>query len=266
MNVRRIPIPTPPARFADFRGSARRGLAWLSAWTALWMLMSPAAAQDGVTFQQQAERLQNINAYLLDFRADASPRPDAGLWAQLDLTPQPSVDNTVGRKEEPLDPPSVAPRVRILYALSSGWFAGAAYSPGVEFEGYEAEYLSVEAGYRARIGDWFFGARASFTDGDVTGPITESGVEDDFAFETFSGDLALGRDWGAFTPYVFAGATSNETALEIESDGALLRGDDATHYGGLGLTWRFRTWRFGVQQQITDDYLRHIVASAAYRF
>jgi len=221
------------------------------------------------TFQEQAARLQNINAYLLDLRPASGPaRPDArGLELILDVNPQPSIDPTVGLKEEELDPPEFVPKLRGRYHFGSRWFLGGAYAPGIEFQDYDAEYISLELGWLRALGPLRMRLRASYTDGDVEGPITESDAADLFEFTNAGVDLSAGHEWrSGWLVYGFVGWNDIETSLEIEVDGALLRNRDDTYYGGLGLTWR--TGRFGLnlEQNVTDDYLKHIIASVSYWF
>jgi hypothetical protein len=235
----------------------------------LCLLCLPLVAQDGgTTFQEQNARLQNINAFLLDFRPNAPPRrPEKSeLSFILDVNPQPSINFRVGRKEEPIDPPSVVPKLRARYEHRSGLMVGAAFAPGIEFEDYEAEYISVEAGYRMNFGKWVAGLRASYSDGDVTGAITNVEIDDDFTFENLGADLSLGRTWNAFQLYGFVGYNDIETTLLINEDGAFLRNAEDTYYGGLGVGYAWKKLHFNLEQNFTDDYLAHVTLSVAYRF
>jgi len=233
-------------------------------------VFSAALAGDGATFQEQSARLQNINAYLLDFRPAGPPVRVAvnGLELALDATPQPTLDTRVGRKDEPLDPPSIAPKLRVRWLHRSGFFAGAAYAPGVAFQDYDAEYLSLEAGFRFRMANLELGLRASYSDGDVTGPITETNAEDFFVFENRGVDLSAGLPVLARArAYLFLGYNDIETGLEVASDGAFLANADETAYGGAGFSYRATRRLFlNVEQNVTDSYLRHLVLSASYRF
>lgn len=223
----------------------------------------------GTTFQEQAARLQNINAYLLDFRPGTAPDKVMRhrLELALDFTPQPSVDTRVGNKDEPVDPPSVVPKVRARYLTRIGVFLGGTYVPGLEFEDYEADYYSLEAGIRRKISLWHWAARIHITDGEVTGPITEIGVKDLFTLDNQGLDFSLGRMFGPIHVYGFAGYTETDTSLEIESDGVQLENTDDTIYGGIGGTWRIgRKAAISLEQNFTDDYLKHLVLSLSYRF
>lgn len=229
-------------------------------------MTGPVQAQ--TTFQEQARRLQNINAYLLDFRAATPPaEADHRHWeAVFDVYPQPNVDAQVGRKNEPLDPPSWVPKLRMRYVFSSGFHLGAAYAPGIAFEGYEADYWSVELGQRFAWRAWRFGVRASYSDGDVTGPITEVDAADFFRFENRGIDLSIARVIGAFHVYALAGANEIDTSVRVEADGARITNDDEAPYAGIGIAWDRGPWRLVLEQHATDDYLQHLILSAAYRF
>ena len=235
--------------------------------TLLWLVASLSTLFAQTTFQEQTARLQNINAYLLDLRPQAAPGSGSSHWLlSFELTPQPDVDTRVGNKDEPIDPPSVVPRVRLRYRTNMGLFVGATYVPGLEFQDYEADYYALELGWGRRLGPWALALRGSIGDGDVTGPITEEGVEDFFTFENNGVDLSLGRRVGPVRLYGFAGRGATETSLEVQSDGVRLAQDDDTAYGGLGLSWRLHKWELVLEQNFTDDYLKHVTASVGYRF
>jgi hypothetical protein len=220
------------------------------------------------TFQEQAARLQNINAYLLDFRLGAIPdNPDRLTFdLMFEGIPQPSVDSQVGRKEEEIDPPSVVPRLRGRVLLGSGFFAGATYVPGIEYEGYEADYIGLELGRIFSFLGFDWVTRVSHTDGDVLGPVTDRDLDDDFTFSNLGADLTAAIPLWRFQAYGFVGFNDIETTLEVTSDGAFLENEDETAYYGLGLVYRQRAWTFGVEQNFTDDYLQHFSLSAGYRF
>ena len=237
----------------------------------VWLLFVTAAMAwtQGTTFQEQANRLQNINAFLLDFRPNAPPDKvgEGTFEVALDINPQPSINTRVGNKDEPVDPPSVVPKVRGRYLFSNGLVLGAAYAPGIEFQDYKAEFISLEAGFRfvfAKV--WHLGVRASYTDGDVEGPITEPGVEDKFNFTNNGADVSLGRPWRSFVFYGFAGFTDIETDLTVAVDGAFLTNSENTYYGGLGASYDWKRLRLNFEQNTTDDYLQHVTLSLSYRF
>ncbi len=229
-----------------------------------------ALAGDGTTFQEQAARLQNINAYLLDLRPASAPdRVDKNrIELILDINPQPTIDTRVGRKDEPLDPPSFVPKIRARWLGAGGLAVGGAYAPGIEFQDYEAEYVSLELGYRFRAGRFFYSARASYADGDVTGPITELDAKDFFTFRNYGLDLSVGRIFfDKLHIYAFLGGNDIETTLDIELDGVRLENTDEALYGGVGAAYRLNDRiAFNFEQNVTDDYLAHLIFSVAYRF
>ena len=235
----------------------------------LGCLCLPLFAQDGgVTFQEQAARLQNIQAFLVDFRPHGAPvlpkRANLAFMASFNV--QPSVDSRVGNKDEPVDPPSVVPQLRGRYAHRSGLMVGGAFAPGIEFEDYKAEYVSVEAGYQFSLAGWQGRVRASYSDGDIDGPITELEAEDAFTFENKGVDFSLGRQWRAFHLYGFVGYTDVETSLDIEEDDAFLENEEDTYYGGFGVSYIRKRLTFNFEQNFTDDYLANITLTASYRF
>ena len=220
------------------------------------------------TFQEQTARLQNINAYLLDFRPGAAPETvvRSRFELVLDINPQPTIDARVGIKDEPLDPPSTVPKIRGRYLHRSGLALGAAYAPGIELDGYDADFYSLELGYRFQVRALNFGIRASYSDGDVTGPITEANAEDYFVFENKGLDFSLGHRIGRYHVYGFAGIVDIETSVDVASDGVHLENADDTYYGGLGVSIQYRRTTFNIEQNATDDYLQHLIFSLSYRF
>ena len=219
------------------------------------------------TFQEQAARLQNINAYLLDFRPATAPfRSDRGqLELVFDAYPQPSVNTRVGSKDEPVDPPSVVPKLRARYLFKSGLMVGGAIAPGLEFQDYEAETISIELGYRFGLLGFTGQVRASYSDGDVEGPITELNAKDDFTYTNEAIDASLAKKFGNLHVYGFAGAISTDTELDIELDGVHLENTDDTWYGGAGITYDWRRFGLTFEQNFTDSYLKNLVFSISFR-
>ncbi len=225
-------------------------------------------AYSQATFQEQAQRLQNIFGYLIDFRAAAAPTvfDKTTLEVVLDLTPQPSIDTRVGIKEEDVEPPEVVPKLRGRIHLKNGLMLGGAYAPGLDFEGYKAEFVAVELGWRKSFGAWSGGIRGSYIDGDVEGPITEVDLDDLFTFTNMGVDVSVARTWNAWTGYGFVGINDIETELDVAIDGVHLVNDDDAVYGGLGIQWASKRWAFTLEQHATDDYLQHLIVSVAFRF
>ena len=234
----------------------------------LFLLLVGSAVMAQTTFQEQAARLQNINAYLLDFRPATAPIKfdSSTLELSFDINPQPGVNARIGNKDEPLDPPSVVPKLRGRYVHKTGFFAGGAVAPGIEFEGYKAKFFSVELGYRFGFAGLDGAVRLSYSDGDVDGPITAAAANDTFTFTNNGGDITLGKSFGAWHCYGFAGGISTDTELDIEEDGVHLDNDDSTYYGGVGLTYDWRSFGITVEQNFTDDYLANLILGIGYRF
>lgn len=225
-------------------------------------------ASDGTTFQEQAARLQNINAWLLDYRPATAPvKPSKNQFlVSLDLTPQPDVNTRVGDKEEPISPPSVVPRLRIGYGFKQGWVVSGTYVPSIEYDGYETDLFSLDLGYRFKWKSLNFATRISYSDGDVQGPITDSQIQDDFSFTNQGFDLSVGKTFKNLHFYGFAGSGHTETALDVNADGSHLENTDSALYGGLGASIQLRRLVFTLEQNFTDHYLQHLIFNVSYRF
>lgn len=234
----------------------------------LLIFTMPLLMGQGTTFQEQAERLQNINAFLLDFRPNTPPIPidKSHFEAIFDINPQPTINTRIGRKEEPIDPPAVVPKLRGRYLFASGLVIGAAFAPGVEFEDYEAEYISLELGYRFKLASWGLGLRASYTDGELEGPITQLNTKDMFTFTNIGADLSIGHGLGPVYLYGFSGWNDIETTLNVVSDGVQLAFTGDTYYYGGGISYMRGRWRVNLEQNVTDDYLQHVTLSLTFRF
>lgn len=230
--------------------------------------IAPGLWAQGTTFQEQAERLQNINAFLLDFRPNTAPIlvDRMSFEAVLELNPQPTINTRVGNKEEPIDPPSIVPKLRGRLLTKHGFFVGAALAPGIEFEDYTAEYISAELGYRVGMGRFVWSARASYTDGDLEGPITEREANDTFTFTNYGADLSLGTKLGPLQVYGFGGWNDVDTVLDVQSDSVRLAFTEDTYYYGAGVSYTRGRWRVNFEQNQTDDYLSHMTFSLSFRF
>jgi len=232
------------------------------------LFLSASVALGQTTFQEQAYRLMSINAFLQDLRPGTAPTAVTRnrFEAAFELYPQPSLDTRIGRKDEPIDPPEVVPRLRLRYLMRSGLFFGGTAVPGIEFEGYDADTYAIEVGIRFAVAAFDWQVRASGGDGDILGPITETDGDDDFSFTNTAADLSVSRSFGNLSVYGFGGVIRAETELEVAADGAFLEHDESTHYAGLGLTYRWWRLDLNLEQNFTDDYLASVVVSAAYRF
>lgn len=229
----------------------------------------PAGA---VTYLEQAERIQQVYAYLIDYRPAGAPRvPKRGLIeVQAEVIPTPEVDHRVGAKDEPFDPPAALPRVRAKYIASWGLMLGATASPPVEAMGFSAPWVGAEAGLRAALGAVHGELRGYWISAQVTGPLTDTSAQDEFEVINRGYDLRLGLDLGAWMPYGGAGRGHSTSQLTIESDGAVLEAEGNYAYWMAGITYAMNTpsapLLFTVEQNGTEDVLYHIILAAAVQF
>ena len=227
-----------------------------------------AAPARAVTFDEQARRLQLIYAYLLDFRPVQGPILSRGnrFELALELTPTPSIDNRVGAKDEPVNPPALIPRPRARFHSATGLVLGAAYTPPVEVSGYETSLGAVEAGYRFPLGNWRVGLRAYAMDGEVTGPVTEAEAADNFQLSNAGADALAGLQVGFWLPYVGVGRATTRSTLTIQSDGVALVARRSYTYLLVGLSGDMDNLRFTVEQSRTDSVLDHVTFSFSWLF
>ena len=105
---------------------------------ALWIMAAAiicfAQQAQAVTFQEQARRLQFIYSFLLDFRPGQAPLVPSGHLFDIsaEIIPNPQVDNRVGSKNEPVNPPPLVPRFRVRYIATFGLMVGGSYNPPLE--------------------------------------------------------------------------------------------------------------------------------------
>lgn len=229
----------------------------------LWA--APAAA---VTFDQQAERLQLIYSYLLDYRPMQGPvlSRQGSFELALEFTPLPSIDNRVGAKDEPVNPPPVIPRPRARYHSASGLVLGVSYTPPLEVSGYEAEMAALEAGFRWPMGNWRAGLRGFALDGEVRGPITDPVSADRFQLTNIGVDALAGLQIGFWLPYGGVGRGTTSSTLTIRSDQVMLDADKSFTYLLAGLTADFDSLRFTFEQYRTDTVLDHYSISLSWVF
>lgn len=227
-----------------------------------------AAPARAVTFDEQAQRLQLIYAYLLDFRPVQGPVLSRGnrIELALELTPSPSIDNRVGAKDEPVHSPALIPRPRARFHSATGVVLGAAYTPPVEVSGYEVSLGALEAGYRFPLGNWRAGLRAYAMDGEVAGPVTEADSADDFQLTNAGVDALAGLQVGFWLPYVGVGRAKTRSTLTIQSDGVTLEARRSYTYLLAGLSGDMDNLRFTVEQSRTDSVLDHFTISFSWMF
>ena len=234
----------------------------------LWVvLLFTAQSAQGVTARKQVERLQRINAFLLDFRSGAAPSLPEESWRlelALDLIPQPQLDTRVGAKDEPVNAPPLVPRPRLRLLGSSGWLVGGSWSPPVQVQGFQADLLGVELGWHWRLGSLLAGMRAHWLNGSVLGPITADNAEDQFQLENSAADLRAGWLLGGWTPYVGLGVGESTNRLQVESDKAQLEFSGAYRYRFFGISRQLGSLILNLEQHATGDFLRHLIVTVAY--
>lgn len=258
----------PPRRGARLSGTRPCGARLSGALLALALLAwAPGPGTGAVTFQQQAQRLQQVYAYLLDYRPGLAPLPMPGVgWEiSLDLTPLPAIDNTVGGKDEPVAPPPAIPRPRARYfGASGGLGAGFTLTPPVAVQGYTAALVGGEVFYHFAIGRVGVGLRAFMMTGAVDGPITDPVATDRFSLTNSGADLRLGWNAGGWMPYLGYGSGNSASVLNVTSDGARLDSDAPYSYLLAGATWVGESFRFTVEQSATENFLRHFIVAISY--
>ena len=234
---------------------------------ALGLWGSPTAA-GAVTFDEQAERLQFIYSFLLDYRPAQAPviSRNGSLEAALDFIPLPSIDSRVGGKDEPVDPPPIIPRPRLRYHSQGGAMLGVSYTPPLEVSGYEAALAAVEAGLRFPLGNWRLGLRAFLLDGEVDGPITDPVVNDKFELTNLGADAVFGLQLGFWLPYVGAGSGKTRSTMTIRSDGVMLETDSTYSYLLAGLTVDVGALRLTFEQNRSESVLDHFTFSVSLLF
>ena len=262
----RVSIAPSSCKLQWTGGEALRSIA------ALWIVVAALAALApevrAVTFQDQARRLQLIYSFLLDFRPAQAPLLPSEYTFEIaaELIPNPSVDNRVGGKNEPVDPPPVIPRARARLISPSGWMVGGSYGPPIEFADFSAEWIAVEGGFRFELGPVISEARGFFISGDVEGPITEPGTKDDFSFENHGADVRAGISLSSLTVYGGLGLGRTSSELTITSDGSTISVDTDYSYLLAGASWELDPLLLSFEQSRTEGFLNHVTLSAAYRF
>jgi hypothetical protein len=255
----------------------RRGVRTLA--LVAMMAACGAAGVGAVTFIEQAQRLERINAALLDLRPGAPPYvPDSNdhpLELGLELIPMPAIDNQVGAKKEPIHAPPAIPRARLRFDHALGEVAGAngvsvmaggTYGPPVPVMGYTSTWLGGEGALTVRVKAILLSLRGYALSGSVNGPITGTHSDDAFTFATSGADVRLGialGDWRAYGGY---GAGHLETLLTVGADGARIRDQGAYRYALAGAAYQWERWRFTFEQQSTEDYLRHVILGVSWRY
>jgi len=258
------PVRGPrPCRAA---GSLARGLAVLLG-AALLLTAAPRPSQ-AVTFLEQIERLRLIAALLLDLRPGQAPLvPGAGQAdATLELIPTPGFNTQVGGKQEPIDPPPAFPRLRLRYLSARGLMLGVTASPAVEVRHYSAAYVGGEAGLRHAFGALHAELRGFAIAGQLRGPFTQTGTRDTLRFSNRGADVRGGVPLGALALYAGAGRGRTTTELAVQADGARIGGDNGYTYWLAGAAWAGDGWRLTLEQNVSEDFLRHLILAASRRW
>lgn len=198
----------------------------------------PALARAEATWEQQAERLQNVSATLLDAVPFADPvRNDASVELKAPVSFLPDVNPRVGAKKEkvPSAPvhavPTLQGNARFLrgssYALGAQAWAGYLPSGGEKLFGIDARLRQWTAGglvspqFALGSFDAFLSLGAQYSDADLEGAITEPKAKDSFRSRTvlaFAAPGVVHRDSGLWGN-VLVSAKRTKSVFEIPSDG-----------------------------------------------
>lgn len=228
-----------------------------------------ASSAQAVTSEEQADRIQQVYSFILDFRSNAAPLPEESgtLDLQADLLLMPEIDNRVGAKNEPVDTLPVVPRLRGRYHLPFGLVLGLAGSPGIPTGSQTATFWQGELDWRGRAGNLVFGGRTSLSSWKVVGAMTTKEYDDTFRIEQNNLDGRVGWDLGGWIPYAGYGTGQQDLSLLIGEDDVLLElKDQSFAYQFIGLELRWSDWDFVVEQHQTEDFLQHIQFSVKRRF
>lgn len=234
-----------------------------------WLLAGVVSPLLAVTSEEQADRLQQIYGFLLDYRSNAAPLPeDPGTFdVQVDLLLMPSIDNRIGSKNEPVDTLPVVPRLRGRLHLPYGLVVGLAGSPGIPTGSQTATFLQGEVDWRHDADHLLYGLRASSSSWKVVGKITTKTYDDTFRIQERNVDVRLGWKTGEWIPYAGLGLGQQSTYLLIGEDSVSLSlVNQAYDYRFAGVERRGDHWDFSLEQHQTEDFLQHIQFAVRRRF
>ncbi|MDH4190805.1 MAG: hypothetical protein OEW21_11435 [Betaproteobacteria bacterium] len=223
---------------------------------------------DAIVYTRQIDRLEAINAALLDYRSVAvpGPRPKGTIELGAEIYPVPHIDNTIGAKVEPVSPPPVGGRLRADWSPVRGLRLGAYLIPPLTVRHITARLAGVEAEYGWRRNAWVGSIRVFDTQGSVTGPFTAPEVEDRFRVKAVGADLRLGWVTGVWTWYAGVGEGRNHTQFRLALDGAVIDGQRNYRYGFAGVGWARGAWSLVAEQHRTESYLNHVFLRVNYGF
>jgi hypothetical protein len=246
------------------------------------LLLFGAPSAHAVTSMEQIDRLAAINAALLDFRVVATPGPRAKGLIEIgvEIAPVPHIDNTIGAKYEPVNPPPAGAKLRVNWSPVSGLRLGGYWIPPVTVMQITANMAGAEAEYgwkwSAAKNNFVGSVRLFGSTGTVTGPFTAPDVQDKFKLSSAGADLRLGVvtgppvnwNWasGVWTWYGGAGAGGNRTQFNLALDGALIDGQRAYRFAYAGVGWSRGPWSFVAEQHRTENYLNHILFKVNYAY
>jgi hypothetical protein len=221
-----------------------------------------------VTFTEQIERLQLVYAALLDYRPGGPPRVfgRGQLALGLELVPIPPIDNRVGNKDEPVNPPPAYGRGRAIVGIGAGFAIGVAYLPPVPVANYRAQLAGLSIEYDWERGAFLAGARAFYQSASVRGPITDPSTSDQFTAANAGLDVRAGWAFPPWIVYGGAGAGETRSRLEVTSDGSVSNAAADYRYAFAGASRDFGAWRVALEQQQTEIYLQNVVLTVMYAF
>ncbi len=238
----------------------------------LGLLFWPSAAR-AVTSLEQIERLEAVYGALLDYRPGAPPGPQAPWQVALgaELVPIPAIDARVGAKNEPVSAPPASGRVRAGLGLPWGLSLGAAWLPQFRVLGYKVDSSGWQLDYgfaldNTALGNLRVGLRAFTLHARVQGPISDPNLSDTFSLASQGADARLGWAWEPWVFYGGGGSSASRTRLEIASDGSVLEFSRTASFMFAGISRALGPWRLTVEQQQTENYLRHLVLTGLYAF
>jgi hypothetical protein len=200
-------------------------------------LFSPAHAS--VTWEEQAERLQNVSATLLDGVPFGEPvQRSVSVEARAGVSFLPKVNARVGAKKEevPASPVHAVPTLQGNIRLQ-GVLPGAASSGVQVWAGYLPAGAEKVLGLEASLTQWAAGAAlqqgwqvgsmqmyvvtgAQYSDARIQGAITEKNAKDSFRAQTTlaSGGTGLVHAASGFWSNVLVGGKKTTSVFEIPSD------------------------------------------------
>ena len=175
------------------------------------------------------------------------------------------MDNRVGSKNEPVNPPPLVPRFRVRYIAAFGLMVGGSYNPPLEAADFSAEWTAIEAGFRFRIGTVHSELRAFTISAEVEGQITEPASKDRFSFDNEGIDFRLGYSAEPWIVYAGHGRGKTSSRLTVTSDGSSIDADADYRYWMAGISWDISPLLFSLEQGRSEDFFHHVILSVSYR-